>query len=57
MELKDDIKLSLYDEVFENTFNDDPAIGSADVFQRIQNNWLGEYRIPIRALLEQGRVR
>lgn len=57
MELKDDIKLNLYDEVIENTHNDDPAIATVDVFQRIQNNWLGEFRIPIRALLEQSRVR
>ena len=36
--------------------NDDPALKNVDIYQRIQNNWLGEYRIPINALLTQQKV-
>lgn len=56
-DLHDDLKISLYDEVVENQMNDDPAIRNVDFYQRIQNNWLGEYRIPINAILTQQKVK
>lgn len=55
-DLHDDLRISLYDEVVENQMNDDTAIKNVDIYQRIQNNWLGEYRIPINALLAQQKV-
>ncbi|KAM7352847.1 coiled-coil and C2 domain containing 2A isoform 2-T2 [Cochliomyia hominivorax] len=55
-DLHDDLKISLYDEVVENQMNDDPAIRNVDFYQRIQNNWLGEYRIPINAILTQQKM-
>lgn len=55
-ELKDDIKISLFDEVIESHYNDDNSVKSVDIYQRIQNNWLGEYRVPIRCLLKQQKV-
>uniref|UniRef100_A0A1I8P3X0 C2 domain-containing protein n=1 Tax=Stomoxys calcitrans TaxID=35570 RepID=A0A1I8P3X0_STOCA len=55
-ELRDDFKICLYDEVIENQWNDDSSLRNADIFQRIQNNWLGEYRIPINAILAQQKI-
>ncbi|XP_034476742.1 coiled-coil and C2 domain-containing protein 2A [Drosophila innubila] len=46
-ELRDDIKISLFDELIEQQYTDE----AADVYQRVQCNWLGEYRIPISRLL------
>ncbi|XP_037948079.1 coiled-coil and C2 domain-containing protein 2A [Teleopsis dalmanni] len=49
---RDDIKISLFDELIEQHTNDDPlSVRHMDMYQRIQTNWLGEYRIPIHALL------
>ncbi|KAI8118640.1 Coiled-coil and C2 domain-containing protein 2A [Lucilia cuprina] len=55
-DLHDDLRISLYDEVVENQMNDDPALKNMDIYQRIQNNWLGEYRIPINAILTQQKM-
>ncbi|XP_073826969.1 coiled-coil and C2 domain containing 2A [Musca autumnalis] len=55
-ELRDDFKICLFDEVIENQWNDDASLKSTDIFQRIQNNWLGEYRIPINAILTQQKI-
>ncbi|KAI9583885.1 hypothetical protein GQX74_010220 [Glossina fuscipes] len=55
-ELKADIKISLFDEVIESHYNDDNSVKSVDIYQRIQNNWLGEYRLPIRCLLKQQKL-
>ncbi|XP_060655942.1 LOW QUALITY PROTEIN: coiled-coil and C2 domain-containing protein 2A [Drosophila nasuta] len=46
-ELAEDIKISLFDELIEQQYTDE----AADVYQRVQCNWLGEYRIPISRLL------
>ncbi|XP_075153066.1 coiled-coil and C2 domain containing 2A isoform X2 [Haematobia irritans] len=55
-DLRDDFKICLFDEVVENQWNDDSSLRNADIFQRIQNNWLGEYRIPINAILAQQKI-
>ncbi|XP_058980735.1 coiled-coil and C2 domain-containing protein 2A [Musca domestica] len=55
-ELRDDLKICLFDEVVENQWNDDSSLKNTDIFQRIQNNWLGEYRIPISAILSQQKI-
>uniref|UniRef100_A0A1A9WZN6 C2 domain-containing protein n=1 Tax=Glossina brevipalpis TaxID=37001 RepID=A0A1A9WZN6_9MUSC len=55
-ELKEDIKISLFDEVIESHYNDDSSVKSVDIYQRIQNNWLGEYRLPLRCLLKQQKL-
>lgn len=51
-ELRDDIKISLFDELIEQQYTDE----AADLYQRLQCNWLGEYRIPIRSLLTNRKV-
>ncbi|XP_054738715.1 coiled-coil and C2 domain-containing protein 2A [Anastrepha obliqua] len=55
-DLRDDLKISLFDEVIENHVNDDLSIRNVDIYQRIQTNWLGEYRFPIHALLVQQKL-
>ncbi|XP_061391395.1 coiled-coil and C2 domain-containing protein 2A-like, partial [Musca vetustissima] len=55
-EFRDDFKICLFDEVIENQWNDDASLKSTDIFQRIQNNWLGEYRIPISVILTQQKI-
>ncbi|KAH8299484.1 hypothetical protein KR044_001785 [Drosophila immigrans] len=45
--LTEDIKISLFDELIEQQYTDE----ASDVYQRVQCNWLGEYRIPISRLL------
>lgn len=52
-ELRDDIKISLFDELIEQQYTDQ----AADLYQRLQCNWLGEYRVPIRSLLAHRKVR
>lgn len=52
-ELRDDIKISLFDELIEQQYTDQ----AADLYQRLQCNWLGEYRVPIRSLLANRKVR
>ncbi|KAH8369711.1 hypothetical protein KR093_000676 [Drosophila rubida] len=51
-ELAEDIKISLFDELIEQQYTDE----AADVYQRVQCNWLGEYRIPISRLLAHRKV-
>lgn len=46
-DLRDDIKISLFDELIEQQYTDE----AADLYQRVQCNWLGDYRIPISRLL------
>ncbi|KAM8713526.1 hypothetical protein ACLKA7_013790 [Drosophila subpalustris] len=46
-DLRDDIKISLFDEFIEQQYTDE----AADLYQRVQCNWLGEYRIPLSRLL------
>ncbi|XP_017835465.1 coiled-coil and C2 domain-containing protein 2A [Drosophila busckii] len=48
-ELREDLKISLFDELIEQQFTDE----AADLYQRVQCNWLGEYRVPISRLLAQ----
>lgn len=50
-ELRDDLKISLFDEVIETNINDDAPTRNVDIYQRIQANWLGEYRLPLSALI------
>lgn len=56
-DLREDLKISLYDEVIENHLNDELSVRNMDIYQRIQTNWLGEYRFPIHTLLSQQKVR
>ncbi|KAH8305950.1 hypothetical protein KR018_005944 [Drosophila ironensis] len=46
-ELRDDLKISLFDENIEQQYSDE----ASDVYQRVQCNWLGEFRVPISNLL------
>ncbi|XP_011179565.1 coiled-coil and C2 domain-containing protein 2A [Zeugodacus cucurbitae] len=55
-DLRDDLKISLFDEVIENHVNDDLSVRNMDIYQRIQTNWLGEYRFPIHTLLAQQKL-
>ncbi|XP_036333674.1 coiled-coil and C2 domain-containing protein 2A isoform X1 [Rhagoletis pomonella] len=55
-DLREDLKISLFDEVVENHVNEDLSVRNMDIYQRIQTNWLGEYRFPIHALLSQQKV-
>ncbi|XP_030387639.1 coiled-coil and C2 domain-containing protein 2A [Scaptodrosophila lebanonensis] len=47
-ELRDDLKITLFDEMIEQQ---QPYGDEADIYQRVQCNWLGEYRIPMSSLL------
>lgn len=55
VDLKDDIKLEIFDEYVENMINEDYS-GSMEVYQRIYANWLGEYRLPIATLFKHKMV-
>lgn len=46
-DLRDDLKISLFDELIEQQYSDE----ASDVYQRVQCNWLGEFRVPINSLL------
>ncbi|KAH8400770.1 hypothetical protein KR009_000826 [Drosophila setifemur] len=46
-DLRDDLKISLFDEVIEQQYSDE----ASDLYQRVQCNWLGEFRVPINSLL------
>ncbi|EDW74405.2 uncharacterized protein Dwil_GK21406 [Drosophila willistoni] len=50
-DLREDIKISLFDELVEQQFTDE----ASDLYQRVQCNWLGEYRVPINCLLATGK--
>ncbi|CAD7012554.1 unnamed protein product [Ceratitis capitata] len=52
-DLRDELKISLFDEVIENHMQDDLSVRNMDIYQRIQTNWLGEYRFPMHTLLSQ----
>ncbi|XP_016994631.2 coiled-coil and C2 domain-containing protein 2A [Drosophila takahashii] len=46
-DLREDLKISLFDELIEQQYSDE----ASDVYQRVQCNWLGEFRVPINSLL------
>ncbi|XP_017094292.2 coiled-coil and C2 domain-containing protein 2A [Drosophila bipectinata] len=46
-DLRDDLKISLFDEQIEQQYSDE----ASDLYQRVQCNWLGEFRVPINSLL------
>ncbi|TDG41758.1 hypothetical protein AWZ03_011831 [Drosophila navojoa] len=46
-DLREDLKISLFDELIEQQYTDE----ASDLYQRVQCNWLGEYRVPISSLL------
>ncbi|XP_030559947.1 coiled-coil and C2 domain-containing protein 2A [Drosophila novamexicana] len=46
-DLHEDLKISLFDEMVEQQYTDE----AADIYQRVQCNWLGEYRVPMSSLL------
>ena len=51
-ELREDLKISLFDEVIETNLNEDAPVRNVDLYQRIQNNWLAEYRLPLSSLID-----
>ena len=51
-DLRDDLKISLFDELIEQQYTDE----ASDLYQRVQCNWLGEYRVPISSLLVSRKV-
>ncbi|XP_011206624.3 coiled-coil and C2 domain-containing protein 2A [Bactrocera dorsalis] len=55
-DLRDDLKISLFDEVIENHLNDELSVRNMDIYQRVQTNWLGEYRFPMHTLLSQQKL-
>ncbi|EDV54926.2 uncharacterized protein Dere_GG21793 [Drosophila erecta] len=46
-DLREDLKISLFDELIEQQYSDE----ASDLYQRVQCNWLGEFRVPINCLL------
>ncbi|XP_017125182.1 coiled-coil and C2 domain-containing protein 2A [Drosophila elegans] len=46
-DLREDLKISLFDELIEQQYSDE----ASDLYQRVQCNWLGEFRVPINSLL------
>ncbi|SPP75269.1 coiled-coil and C2 domain-containing protein 2A [Drosophila guanche] len=50
-DMREDLKISLFDELIEQQASDE----ASDVYQRVQCNWLGEYRVPISSLLASGK--
>lgn len=56
VDMKDDIKIEIFDETVENLINEDYS-RSMEVYQRISANWLGEYRLPIATLFKHKMVR
>jgi len=51
-DLREDLKISLFDELIEQQYSDE----ASDVYQRVQCNWLGEFRVPINSLLASRKV-
>lgn len=51
-DLREDLKISLFDEMVEQQYTDE----AADIYQRVQCNWLGEYRVPMSSLLASRKV-
>lgn len=51
-DLRDDLKISLFDELIEQQYSDE----ASDLYQRVQCNWLGEFRVPISSLLASRKV-
>ncbi|XP_022225803.2 coiled-coil and C2 domain-containing protein 2A-like [Drosophila obscura] len=50
-DMREDLKISLFDELIEQQAGDE----ASDLYQRVQCNWLGEYRVPISSLLASGK--
>ncbi|KAH8375416.1 hypothetical protein KR200_001066 [Drosophila serrata] len=46
-DLREDLKITLFDELIEQQYSDE----ASDLYQRVQCNWLGEFRVPINTLL------
>ncbi|XP_017049472.1 coiled-coil and C2 domain-containing protein 2A [Drosophila ficusphila] len=46
-DLREDLKISLFDELIEQQYSEE----ASDLYQRVQCNWLGEFRVPINSLL------
>ncbi|XP_017148123.1 coiled-coil and C2 domain-containing protein 2A isoform X1 [Drosophila miranda] len=50
-DMREDLKISLFDEVIERQLSDE----ASDLYQRVQCNWLGDYRVPVSSLLISGK--
>ncbi|KAH8314556.1 hypothetical protein KR059_012669 [Drosophila kikkawai] len=46
-DLREDLKITLFDELIEQQYSDE----ASDLYQRVQCNWLGEFRVAINTLL------